>query len=82
MRATQHSSNTRVLGAPAGWKQGVLPVGALPITDSKQNGIHTVVSFYAPTAEDLAILNARGLIAVSVVGVTMPPIAVYTEDTK
>lgn len=76
MRAVQHHSNTRVLGAPKGWQQGVLPIAALPITDSNQDGVQTILSFWKPDAEELALLNAGGLVALSVVGLNMPPVAI------
>lgn len=80
MRATQHPSNTRVLGAPEGWDQGALPCNAIPITDALyQDSVRAVVSYWQPSAEDLAILNAGGLICLSVIGVTMPPVAIFAE---
>ena len=79
MRPTQHPSNTRVLGAPVGWKQGELPCGALAITDSDMNGMPCVVSYWRPDAADLAALNAGGLVAMSIIGQTMPPAALYVE---
>jgi hypothetical protein len=80
MRATQHPSNTRVLGAPEGWNQGDLPCHAIPVTDQVYpEGIRAVVSYWQPTAEELAVLNAGGLIGLSVIGITMPPVAVFVE---
>lgn len=76
MKPTQHHSNTRTLNAPAGWDQSQLPVGALPITDTVQAGVPTVLSFWRPDAEDLALLNAGGLICLSVVGRNMPPVSI------
>lgn len=81
MRPTQHSSNNRVLGAPAGWDQGELPCGALAITDAVQAGVPSVVSFWRPDAEELAALNAGGLIYLSVVGRTMPPMSLGVEPS-
>lgn len=81
MRPTQHSSNTRVLGAPVGWDQGELPCSALAITEADMNGVPCVVSFWRPDAADLAALNAGGTIALSICGRTMPPAAVYVEPT-
>lgn len=76
MRPTQHPSNNRVLGAPKGWDQGALPVGAIAITDTVQSGVPCVVTFWRPGAEELALLNAGGLVALSIVGKTMPPSSV------
>lgn len=80
MRATQHPSNTRVLGAPDGWNQGDLECHALPVTDVVYpGGVRALMSFWQPTAEELAVLNAGGLIGLSVVGVAMPPVAIFAE---
>lgn len=74
MRPTQHPSNTRVLGAPPGWDQKELPVHALAVTDSVQDGVPTILSYWKPDAAELALLNAGGLVALSVVGRSMPPV--------
>jgi hypothetical protein len=80
MRATQHPSNTRVLGAPDGWKQDDLECHAIPVTDVVYpQGVRALMSFWQPTAEELAVLNAGGLIGLSVIGVTMPPVAIFAE---
>jgi hypothetical protein len=81
MRPTQHSSNNRVLGAPPGWDQGELPCGALAITDAVQGDVPCVISFWRPDAEELAALNAGGLVYLSVVGRTMPPMGLGVETT-
>jgi len=76
MKATGHPSNTRVLGAPVGWDQSELPVHALPITDRVlDDHIDTVVSYWKPTPEELTMLNAGALVELSVIGRTMPPVA-------
>lgn len=81
MRPTQHPSNSRVLGAPTGWNQKVLPCGALAITDCVQDRVPCVVSFWKPDADELALLNAGGLVALSIVGRNMPPASIiaWTE---
>ena len=76
MIRTQHPSNNAVLGAPAGWIQAELPCGALPITRTKIDGVDVVQSFWRPDASELAILVSGGMVFLSVVGVTIPPIAV------
>lgn len=76
MRKHQHPSNNGVLGAPAGWNQAELPCGALPITRTECDGVPTVVSYWMPSTEELAALNAGKPIALWVVGTTMPPVAV------
>jgi len=42
-------------------------------------GVPHVVSFWMPTAEELATLNAGGTVALWIVGRTMPPAAVSVE---
>ncbi|CAN7326549.1 hypothetical protein LJR084_001894 [Variovorax sp. LjRoot84] len=79
MRPTQHPSNNRVLGAAAGWDQGDLPCGALAITDATQGGMPCVVSFWRPDAAELALLNAGGLVMLSIMGATMPPASIGVE---
>lgn len=75
MNRIQHPSNNAVLGAPAGWDQKALPCGALPITRTVWDGQAAVVSFWQPTAEELAALAAGASVQLWVVGVTMPPVA-------
>ncbi len=77
MRAIQHPTNNRVLGAPKGWDQGELPCSALAVTDTIWDGVPAVVSFWQPDATELAALNAGKPVALSIVGRTMPPAAVW-----
>ena len=77
MNKVQHHSNNAVLGAPANWDQKVLPCNALPVTRAEVDGVPVVVSYWRPSPSDLAALNAGQHIALSVVGVTMPPVAMF-----
>lgn len=79
MNRTQHPSNNAVLGAPAGWDQKEIPCGALPITRTECQGVPAVVSFWRPTSEELAALNAGGSVALWVMGHTMPPVSLGVE---
>lgn len=79
MQRIQHPSNNSVLGAPEGWNQSSLPVGALPITRTEVNGVPTVVSYWRPSAEELAQLQGGASVALWVIGGTMPPVAVEVE---
>lgn len=83
MNFIQHSSNNGVLGAPAGWDQDALPVGALPVTHLLQGDVPSVASFWQPDAAELAALNAGGVVMLSVVGQTQPPVLlqVTTPET-
>lgn len=74
MNKIQHASNNCVLGAPAGWDQGELPCSALPITRTHVGDMLAVVSYWRPTAEELAVLNAGGHLELSVLGASMPPV--------
>ena len=82
MNKHQHPSNNDVLGAPKGWDQGALPCSALPITRiiyECEGGQQGVMSFWKPTAEELAVLNAGGSVVLSVLGVTMPPVQLSVD---
>jgi hypothetical protein len=76
MNRTQHPSNNAVLGAPDGWIQDELPCGALPITRTEVHGLPCIGSFWRPTSDELAQLNAGALVAVWVIGNTTPPMSI------
>lgn len=75
MTPTPHHTNTRTLGTPEGWNQAELPVVDLGITDTVQGGVPTIMSFWKPTAAELALLNGGGLVTLSIVGRSMPPVS-------
>jgi len=79
MDRTQHPTNNAVLGAPQGWDQKDVPCGALAITRTEMGGMPAVVSFWKPTADELAALNAGQSVALWVCGSTMPPVALSVE---
>jgi len=79
MNKIQHPLNNAVLGAPVGWNQGELPCSALPITRTHVGDLPAVVSYWRPTAEELAVLNAGGVLALWVLGATMPPVQLSVE---
>ena len=79
MNKHQHPSNNAVLGAPKGWDQGELPCSALPITRAQVEGMDAVVSYWKPDADELAILAAGGSVALTVLGVTMPPVMLAAD---
>lgn len=80
MRPTQHPSNNGVLGAPEGWDQKQMPCSALAITRTDWDGIPAVVSFWKPTPEELAVLNAGGSVALWIAGQTMPPAGLSVDE--
>lgn len=79
MNSVQHASNNRVLGAPSGWDQQSLPCDALAVTDAKLGDVACIVSFWKPTPEELAALNAGGFVALHVMGRNMPPVAIGVQ---
>lgn len=80
MQKIKHPSNNDVLGAPAGWNQGALPCSALPITRAKFGEMEAVVSYWRPSAEELAVLNAGGSIELAILGRTMPPVMLSVDS--
>lgn len=82
MRPTQHPSNNRVLGAPVGWDQQQLPCNALPITDAQTDGQPAIVSFWQPTAAELAALVAGKPVMLWVFGRSMPPVALGIDGVE
>lgn len=79
MDRIQHASNNEVLGAPTGWRQSELPCGALPITRTDVDGKPAIISFWRPSAEELAQLNAGAAVALWVLGNAMPPVSLGVE---
>ncbi|MGK5020739.1 hypothetical protein [Janthinobacterium sp. LB2P10] len=82
MQKIQHPSNNGVLGAPAGWDQGELPCGALPITRTHVGDLPAVVSYWRPSVEELAVLNAGGAVRLWVMGATMPPVMLDVDGAQ
>ncbi len=81
MNKHQHPSNNAVLGAPKGWDQGELACSALPITRAEFGGMPAVVSYWKPTAEELAVLAAGGSIELAILGRTMPPVMLAVDPS-
>lgn len=83
MDFVQHKSNTRVLGAPAGWDQDKLPCGALPVTDVEITpGVPCVQSYWQPSADEIESLKEGGFIVLGVIGQTMPPVMMFVVDAS
>lgn len=76
VKFVQHPSNNGVFGAPDGWDQKQLPCGALPVTHTTADSIPAVVSFWKPSPEELAALNAGEHVVLWVIGGGMPPVAI------
>lgn len=79
MNRHQHPSNNSVLGAPPG-----VPFDechALPITRVvfEETGSPGVVSYWLPTPDELALLNAGAAMRLTVWGRTHPPLALGVD---
>ncbi|MYM34923.1 hypothetical protein GTP38_11300 [Duganella sp. FT94W] len=79
MQKIQHPSNNDVLGAPKDWNQAGLPCSALPITRAKFGDMEAVVSYWRPSAEELAVMNAGGSVELAILGCTMPPVMLSVD---
>lgn len=79
MNHIQHTSNNAVFGAPTGWDQKELPCDALPVTRTTLGGIPCLESYWRPTESELAELNAGGYVVLSIIGNSMPPVALRTD---
>jgi len=81
MRFIQHLSNTGVLAPPRGASpEECLP---LPVTHVEFiDGSPGVCSFWKPSEEELALLNAGAAVRLTVVGVTHPPLAIGVDGDQ
>ncbi|WP_228403753.1 hypothetical protein [Diaphorobacter nitroreducens] len=57
-------------------------MGALPVTDVVEDGLPCVLSFWKPDAAEMAAINGGGLVMLSIVGRTMPPVAVHVTKPE
>lgn len=81
MRATQHRSNNDVLRAPPG--VSIEDCAPLPITRIQYaTGEHAVISYWVPTAAELARLNAGKPVAIVASGRTHPPIFIGVDGDE
>lgn len=82
MNYTQHPTNNKVLGAPAGWSQKELPCGALPITAIPEGALTRMVSWWRPTKEELQAIAAGGLIQLHIIGNVHPVVAMAVDGVN
>lgn len=85
MDIIRHESTTRELGAPKTWDQTESECVTLPIVDVPTPQGNAMISFWKPSHEELAELNANGVIELWVFGKNHHPvvsIAVRTEGEK
>lgn len=80
MNFTTHPSNNGVLGAPAGWDQERIACDALPVTWSEISGQQVVISYWLPSAQEIALLIAGRPVGLVIFGGTMPPVALAVAE--
>lgn len=79
MNFTKHPSNNLSLGAPAGHDQSTVEIYTLPATLTEQNGVPFIQSFWLPSEAELSYLERGAPLVLSIMGTTMPPVAVEVE---
>ncbi len=82
MKISGHKSNTRVLNPPKGYKiedHRELHIHAAPVTDLTIDDKPVILTFWKPSEDELQKLVAGGLVAVFVVGTTMPPLSLAVQ---
>lgn len=77
MKAHQHASTNGLLGKPSGVSES--ECGPLPITRVNFTNVKVCFSFWRPSAEELALLNAGKSVRIGVWGTTQPPIDVGVD---
>lgn len=79
MRIVEFEGQTGLLGAPEHWNQkGGIECGYLPYVSEVVGGYRAVSSYWKPTPEELAELNAGGYVRLTVIGLTHPVVAIGT----
>lgn len=70
MNPVKHHSNNVMVRPPDGWddRGGLLRLPALHATQGKVGGVKAMITFWEPTADDLAILLAGGKIQLTCIG--------------
>ena len=79
MNSLEHPTHNRRLGAPPGMQDSCR---AMSVRDDVLAGAPVVVSHWRPTPDELRALNAGAVIALAVVGRTMPPVAMWLESPE
>ncbi len=81
MNPVHHVSNNMLLGPPTGVSDDdCLTLPATMLIDGTQVPPHyTIQSYWKPTHEELAKLNANGTVILSVIGQQHPMVWVHTE---
>ena len=79
MEPVQFKGQQRFLGAPRGWDQDDTECVALPVKLSEVNGLPALTSYWKPTPEELAALNAGELVKFTIIGSGQPPVLLEVE---
>lgn len=72
------SNCTREIGKPSDWDERLDgPCISLPVRDEVEviSGVNFMLSLWRPTAEDLAVLNCGGMVALRIAGYVHPVIS-------
>lgn len=77
MNFHQHKTNTGILGRPKG--VSTLDCEGLPITRVEFENTSVVFSYWRPTPEELAALNAGKSVRLGIWGMTHPPVYIGVE---
>ena len=79
MQTTNHPLADRVIGAPTNWDEALHgPCDALHVMVAKIDNMRMLCSFWKPTPEELAELNAGGSVMVGLCTLEHPVITVRT----
>lgn len=82
MNHIKHDACNDVLGAPPGEEAHCEALHIQrAVTSYVEDAAHCVCSFWKPTQQELALLNANGCVRFLVVGVNHPPIAVDVVES-
>jgi hypothetical protein len=83
MNFTEHPTNNRNLGAPAGWDQQAMPCTSLPVTLHEDPAVGPVwVSYWKPSEAERSAIAAGALIELTIFGGGHPPVALSVEGVQ
>jgi len=80
MNPVEFKGQTLVMGAPPGTAPGVC--GGLPMLIERSSiwpGAKKYTSYFKPSPEELAVLNAGGCVQLEVHGASHPPVSVNVD---
>ena len=71
-----HPDSNHIFNPPQGWDQNQLPCDSLHVVVGDYCGQPSITSHWQPSDEELEMLNRGGVIALSIIGLGMPPVAI------